>query len=993
MSTADGLPADEMQSLLQFMYVCPVGLIAFDDAGQIERINPEAVSLLASSLGLVDFANIYDALGAQWPELRQLVCGYSGPAGPVVDSYRLRSEAPPSRPIWLSLAVHKVATDRNAMVVSDVTTAAETEEALRDSEGRLRALFNSIDEGYCLCEMIVDESGAPIDYRFLEVNPLFEAMTGLIDATGRTALELVPELEFEWIAAYARVALDGETLRFEQGSEVMGRWFDVFSMPVEPQGHFAIIFKDQTDQKSAVETLRRAADVAKFRVRLADALRAANNAVDAQTDAARLLGEFLGATRVHYTAIDDAGEHGVVIADYCADTFSVVGRHRLDTYGAAVMNEFRQGYQVVSDDIAHDERLTDAERDATLTLGIASLVLVPLVRGGRTRAALVVHDGEPRRWSGDELMLIEEAGERIHVAMARIRAEESSRIRRSRAELLAELLVELEAGRSVADQLEMLMKLLVPRVADYASIESPRQAAPVALAHRDPAMLDTLRSLRTDHRVELNDTHSTARAAAGEPHLISEITPALLARYDTDRRRVELLTKLAPRSHMAVPLDVGGGIASALMVGISDPLRRPYTTDDMEFLREIAQRVGVIVAATRLRQEEHNISVRLQQALLPDSVAWHPNLPIEARYRAADAFMEVGGDWYDTFSWPDGHIGIVIGDVVGHNLESAAAMGRLRAAAAALAMYVEPSPRVLLEALNRCARGANGTSFATAVCVVIEPNTGHLRYSSAGHPPVVVVEPDGTVTRLDGAQGLPFCALASGSRPEASLSLTPGALVVLYSDGLIERRSSPIDDRLAQLEDLVGTVAAYPLAVIADRLVADMTLTGDVEDDIVVVCCRFAPVESVLDRRFGADVDELAVIRSELRRWLTSHDLEYDDVLIAVGEACANAVQHAYGNEEAGEIELELAHHGYYLSVSVTDYGTWQRSRNERMYGGRGTSIMRSLATYFHRETGPHGTTLTMTLPAVRSESADCQPRVPAGVAGLEQAHLDTLAR
>jgi PAS domain len=122
------------------------------------------------------------------------------------------------------------------------------ENELRQSDNRLQSLFDSIDEGYCLCEMITVD-GVPIDYRFLKVNPVFEEMTGLIDAVGKTAFELVPTLETTWIETYARPALQREAVRFEQGSDAMGRWFDVFATPVEPYGHFAIVFKDQTERR------------------------------------------------------------------------------------------------------------------------------------------------------------------------------------------------------------------------------------------------------------------------------------------------------------------------------------------------------------------------------------------------------------------------------------------------------------------------------------------------------------------------------------------------------------------------------------------------------------------------------------------------------------------------------------------------------------------------------------------------------------------------
>ncbi|MFW6413259.1 MAG: HWE histidine kinase domain-containing protein [Oceanicaulis sp.] len=138
-------------------------------------------------------------------------------------------------------------------------TDAVADEAASLEEARKR-VFDRIDEGFCICEMIADADGNGVDYRFLDTNPRFEAMTGLTGAAGRTALELVPDLERKWVDAYARVGLGGETLRFEQSSEAMGRVFSVFATPVQPVGRFALVFRDITrerEHETAIEALLR----------------------------------------------------------------------------------------------------------------------------------------------------------------------------------------------------------------------------------------------------------------------------------------------------------------------------------------------------------------------------------------------------------------------------------------------------------------------------------------------------------------------------------------------------------------------------------------------------------------------------------------------------------------------------------------------------------------------------------------------------------------
>ena len=180
--------------------------------------------------------------------------------GEAVQDEEVRLTRPDGTELWLSVTATRTVTaegdERVVVLFHDETARARAEQAVREREARLSALFSQIDEGYCLAEIVCDADGTPVDYRFLEVNPLFEAMTGLHAAAGRTALELVPGLESHWVETYARVALGREVLRFEQGSDVMGRWFDVFAAPVDPVGRFALVFRDVTTRHDAEVALR-----------------------------------------------------------------------------------------------------------------------------------------------------------------------------------------------------------------------------------------------------------------------------------------------------------------------------------------------------------------------------------------------------------------------------------------------------------------------------------------------------------------------------------------------------------------------------------------------------------------------------------------------------------------------------------------------------------------------------------------------------------------
>jgi PAS domain S-box-containing protein len=661
-------------------------------------------------------------------------------------------------------------------------------------ESRLQTLFDSIDEGYCVAEMIVNELGEAVDYRFLEVNPLFEEMTGLIDPVGKTALELVPDLERTWIDKYARVALGGEPLRFEQGSEAMGRWFDVFATPVPPTGQFAIVFKDQTARRQWETALQESET--RFRS-MADQLPLPvwqHDAHGRQEWVNETYITFFGVTREEM--VDDRWqllthpEDG----DFYATKFIEAVAERKPFHGLV--------------------RVRRADGEWRWMESWARPIFGP--------------DGRYRGHLGTSADVTE-----------RTLAEEIAVVRANRSALMSEFLTELDAQPSLQHRLRRLVQLLVDRIADYAIIEAPFETDPlVAVAHREERQVENLVALRRNYRLD-PDSPLSVTVATQKGQLLSVIDEHVRSLHTSSPDAAALVAELDARSQIAVPLDLGGQRKGVLVVGLVGREGRHFGHDDLAFVEDVARRMGVVLATARVHEQEHDISVRLQQALLPDRLIQHDRLEIVARYQAASDLLEVGGDWYDTFAWPDGSIGIIVGDVVGHGLDSVASMGRLRAATAALAAHIGPRPADLLTALDEFASGSDGTDFATAVCVVFNPRSGRVTYSSAGHPPVIVVEPDGTARRLDGALALPFCRINAGKRPEATTILLPGSLVILYSDGLIERRREHLDVGLARLEEASSKLRELPTDSFTDRLIADLTTPAAPEDDVVVVCARF----------------------------------------------------------------------------------------------------------------------------------------------------------
>jgi serine phosphatase RsbU (regulator of sigma subunit) len=264
-----------------------------------------------------------------------------------------------------------------------------------------------------------------------------------------------------------------------------------------------------------------------------------------------------------------------------------------------------------------------------------------------------------------------------------------------------------------------------------------------------------------------------------------------------------------------------------------------------------------VSAERRLAIREHQTAAELQLAMLghADEV---PGLAIGVTYRAAAAELQVGGDWYDVIGLDDGRAMFVVGDAVGHNLSATTAMGQLRSAIRATAPYV-PDPAALLTRADVLAGQISGAECATVACVLLDPVTGELSYATAGHPPILVVHAAGGTTYLDGGRGLPLgvaratqrraargratrdsanrggATQVGAKRSSATTQLAPGDLLVLYTDGLYERRRESPDVGLARLAGLAAEVHDLPPTELSHAL-ADGMLAGTApEDDICVL--------------------------------------------------------------------------------------------------------------------------------------------------------------
>jgi PAS domain S-box-containing protein len=384
---------------------------------------------------------------------------------------------------------------------------------------------------------------------------------------------------------------------------------------------------------------------------------------------------------------------------------------------------------------------------------------------------------------------------------------------------------------------------------------------------------------------------------------------------------------------------------------------RVLTAEDRTLLSLVCGYLGQALHRAYQTDQQRETALALQRAILGPS-----RLPagFAVRYEPATRPLEVGGDWYDIVELPDGRIGIMVGDCVGHDLGAATVMGQLRSACRALLLQ-DASASQALTAMDRFASSVPGAECATVFCGILDPATGSLRYSSAAHPPGIVVHPDGNVVLLDGARSLPLAIRQDAGRTDADYVLPPRSTLLLYTDGLVERRGQPLTGGITAAGAAMHEDDGASLEELASQLMTGLAPAGGYEDDVALVLYHHpAP----LDVLFSAESEQLASVRATLRGWLRSCDVGArlaQDVLVAAGEAIANAIEHGHRHLPGRPVRLRAVSTANQLRLTVTDSGRWRTTPpGDRGLRGHGIALMRALMQQVTIEPGPSGTTVDM---------------------------------
>jgi len=537
----------------------------------------------------------------------------------------------------------------------------------------------------------------------------------------------------------------------------------------------------------------------------------------------------------------------------------------------------------------------------------------------------------------------------------REREAAEQRLRRSR--FLAGVAAALEKRLDVKGRAGQLAHTCLPELGDVAIVQLVEPDGVVEVA-----ALAT-RGVRDELLRRLVGTRSNLSAfgswvfEAPRGRVIEPVTPDAWRELGLGNDGDMLCARLDLRSMIAVPLALGRRSLGVLVCASS---AAGYGEDELELAKEVARKAAMAVENSRLFEAEQERSKALQQSLLGRPEVASAGVTAAWRYLPGSAELEVGGDWYDLIEREDGRILVAVGDVVGHGVQAATAMGKLRSAMGALGLVVESVPE-LIGRLDQFAEKIEEARFGTVAAVQLQPETGELSYSLAGHPPPLVIDSEGNGAFLEGGAGLPLCIDDGHGRPEGRAFLAEGSTLILYTDGLIERRADSIDSGLARLKDAAVVRSGYEPERLCDEIV-DEFADGSL-DDLVFLCIRREPLDSrIFNRVFPAVPKSLHAVRQEVRAWLGEQGLDrarVDEVIQACGEGCANTVRHAYG-EQPGEatLELRLRSDGR-LVVRIRDSGLW-RTQAHTESSGHGMEIMRALSEHVHIHRTPQGTTVVL---------------------------------
>jgi anti-sigma regulatory factor (Ser/Thr protein kinase)/GAF domain-containing protein len=540
------------------------------------------------------------------------------------------------------------------------------------------------------------------------------------------------------------------------------------------------------------------------------------------------------------------------------------------------------------------------------------------------------------------------------------RARRESEIQKERARSWVGLTRSLSAANTPRDVANSLLASLVAAF--------PNAVAVVAVERAEQVRIRTDSRMTRARRVVEGASGLDAIATLGRegPTTVAlDRAPELRELYTESSRRLKAL-------HTLPIAGKEGEVAGTISLVSAAPRLDPA---EWALLLSFADQASNALQRALLFAHEHELALRLQRSLLPERLPTREGLALEGYYRAGEEAVEVGGDWYDAVRRPDGIVHLCVGDVSGKGVGAAVVMSRQRHTFEVYGRELQSPAQIVRHMLKH----SEADSMITLAIVSLDPYTGRMAYACVGHPPPLLLDPrSGRTIRLEDASAPPMGVAGPADVVEATLPLPEVAVVVLYTDGLIERRGQDIDRAIDVLGALIADEpGASPAVLLAKVGVA----IGPTDDDVALLVASIDLDQLAFEMQISADPKMLGGMRRRLEAWLLQREVDQADivdVILSVSEACNNAIEHAYRDNEDGPVEITVTREADALRVLVEDHGLWrdQESSEER---GRGLMLIRNLMHSTAIETGLHGTRVTFTrqLGAVQAMAGEYASAAP----------------
>ncbi|HEV7193508.1 MAG TPA: GAF domain-containing SpoIIE family protein phosphatase [Jatrophihabitantaceae bacterium] len=470
--------------------------------------------------------------------------------------------------------------------------------------------------------------------------------------------------------------------------------------------------------------------------------------------------------------------------------------------------------------------------------GDRSLLCLPLLAGAE-RVGVIGLTFEGRHTPDERQRdFLEVFAETCAQALIRVRAVAAASDRSAKLAFLSDASVELASSLDYRATLAKVAHLVVQSLGDWCAVDIVDDGTlhTLAVAHIDPAKVSWAREMQQRYPTDLDAQTGVAQVVrTGVSELYPQITDEMLVEGARDEEHLQLARDLGLRSAMVVPLAARGRVLGAISI-LSAESERGYGPEDLAIAEDLARRAAIAIDNAELFSETRQVALRLQHAVLPESLPTMAGWQFALHYSPAGR-TDVGGDFYDVLPQSDGTVAVIVGDVMGRGVVAAAAMAQIRAAVRAY-VAVDADPQSVAARLDQMFLRYGYQQLVTMVYAVIDPRTNRVTVTAAGHPAPITITSDGVAAPLSDAVDPPL-GVHRPQRRSVGVEVPPDTTLLLYTDGLIERRTEDIDQSLERLHDNARALAGDDLPRALDAMV-DVVRDPDRDDDVTALAIRWA---------------------------------------------------------------------------------------------------------------------------------------------------------